>query len=420
MGADAPSQGVSARGTNGVLFATRPARMAFSPTNGIFAGEFNAADVDGIFSVTDGSMLIGSFNSTTQFTVRVLEGSVLNGYFDGSHNFGIQPDLGSVIAAVAENSTNFNLSAVDGSFLGASLYSTGNSSLGQNKLYSAEGSFLGAYLEGSYGIDVQAFNSLVQTEFVSKNSVTINARNSMIVGAPPTGYSTLFLETVGLVSRYGGFHGFGTNGFTSDRSVFTKMPTNAPAVGQVLTATSTAGHTAWANSTNYGSTNYIYLTHPHQVDGTGATLGSTTTALDFGHATFSHSADQAANYVQYRFDGPPDFNASFPLYARLKFRLNAGDTGTHRYVLSCASVANSAAAAGTVGTAINLDFAGDASGASGDVESVGWTVLTGWAAALTQGQLWVIRLARDGDASQDASTQTSTEVGLVLAYVSSP
>lgn len=160
----------------------------------------------------------------------------------------------------------------------------------------------------------------------------------------------------------------------------------------------------------------IQLTHPHNCDGTGATISTTATAIDYGRATYAHAADQAANYCEYRITVPFDLDAATEWTAKLQFRLNAGDTGTHRYVLSTVTQADSAAAAGTPATAINLDFAGDASGASGDIESVGYTTLTGWAATMTADRLLVIRLARDGDASEDTSTQTSTVMNLVLKY----
>lgn len=160
----------------------------------------------------------------------------------------------------------------------------------------------------------------------------------------------------------------------------------------------------------------IQLTHPHNCDGTGATISTTATAIDYGRATYSHSADQASNYCEYRLNVPFDLDTGTEWTAQVKFRLNAGDTGTHRYVLSTVTQADSAAAAGTPGTAINLDFAGDASGASGDIESVGFTTLTGWAATMTADRLLVIRLARDGDATEDGSTQTSTVMNLTLKY----
>lgn len=160
------------------------------------------------------------------------------------------------------------------------------------------------------------------------------------------------------------------------------------------------------------------LTHPHLADGTGATLGTTATAIGYGRATFTHSADEAANYVEYFLHVPDDLDTSVALRARLKILLGGADTATHRYVLSSVSVADSAVpTAATLANAINLDFAGDASGASGDVQTSAWTTLTGWAAALTPGQTWRIRLARDGNATQDASTVNSTELGLVIEYV---
>lgn len=161
---------------------------------------------------------------------------------------------------------------------------------------------------------------------------------------------------------------------------------------------------------------YIYLSHPHLVDGTNATLGTTATAIDYGHATFSNSVDQATNYAEYYIQVPEDLDTSVALRARIKVRLGGADTGSQRYVLSSVSVADSAVpTASTLANAINIDFAGDGSGASGDVETSAWTTLTSWAGALTAGQTWRIRLARDGDTS-DTSTVNSTELGLVIEY----
>lgn len=162
---------------------------------------------------------------------------------------------------------------------------------------------------------------------------------------------------------------------------------------------------------------YIELTRPHRADGTGATIGSTATALDYGHGTFSATADQAGNYVEYRLVVPEDFDSSVELQAYFKFKLNGNDTGKHRYVLSTVAQADSSSASGTPTTAINLDFTGDASGATDDIESIDFTTLTGWAATLTAKRLWVIRLARDGDdGTNDTSTTSSTEMSLVIKY----
>lgn len=161
---------------------------------------------------------------------------------------------------------------------------------------------------------------------------------------------------------------------------------------------------------------YIYLTHPHLADGTNATIGTTATAIGYGHATFSNSVDQASNYVEYYIQVPEDIDTSVALRGRIKVLLGNTDTAAQRYVLSSVSVADSAVpTASTLANAINVDFAGDASGANGDVETSAWTTLTSWAGALTAGQTWRIRFARDGDTS-DASTVNSTELGVVIEY----
>ena len=161
---------------------------------------------------------------------------------------------------------------------------------------------------------------------------------------------------------------------------------------------------------------YIYLTHPHLCDGTNATIGTTATSINYGHGTFSNSVDQATNYCEYYFMVPEDIDTAVAIRGRLKVRLGGADTASQRYVLSSVSVVDSAVAtASTLANAINVDFAGDASGASGDEETSAWTTLTSWAGALTAGQTWRIRLARDGDTS-DASTVNSSEGGIVIEY----
>jgi hypothetical protein len=162
--------------------------------------------------------------------------------------------------------------------------------------------------------------------------------------------------------------------------------------------------------------NYIVLQHPHLCDGTGAVIGTTATTIGYGHATFSNSADQAANYCEYYIQVPEDIDTGVALRGLIKVLLGGADTNTQRYVLSTVSVADSAVPTSwTLANAINIDFAGDGSGASGDVETSAWTTLTSWAGALTAGQTWRIRFARDGDTS-DASTVNSTELGLVIEY----
>lgn len=161
---------------------------------------------------------------------------------------------------------------------------------------------------------------------------------------------------------------------------------------------------------------YIYLTHPHLADGTGATINTTATAITYGHATFSNSADKAGNYVEYYIQVPEDIDTTVALRARLKFQLGGADTNTQNWLVSSVSVADSAVpTSSTLANEIGLTYSADGSGANGDVETTAWTTLTSWAGALTAGQTWRIRLARDGDTS-DASTVNSTELGLVIEY----
>lgn len=163
--------------------------------------------------------------------------------------------------------------------------------------------------------------------------------------------------------------------------------------------------------------NYIVLAAPHSCDGTGAIIYTNdNTQKYFGQAAFSGSAAATGNYVEYRITVPEDIDTSVDLKVeRLKIRLGAADTSGHSYVISMASVADSASFdSPTLGQSVTLTLSGDASGASGDVETISNVTLTSWKSNVTAGQLWVIRLARNGDT--DASTQTSYSGPLVISY----
>jgi hypothetical protein len=166
----------------------------------------------------------------------------------------------------------------------------------------------------------------------------------------------------------------------------------------------------------------LRLPFPHQVDGTGAVIDPVPTSPTYGHAIFSATAAKAANFALYRVRVPYDLLTSADPSASLAFRLGGADTGKHAYKLSMANVAASGGADAPAFTnEIALSFAGDASGAAGDVEMApaagSFTTLTGWGAALTPGRLMVIKLARDGsDGTLDDSTVPSSDVELVLLY----
>lgn len=162
----------------------------------------------------------------------------------------------------------------------------------------------------------------------------------------------------------------------------------------------------------------IQLLSPFRCDGAGAIIYSNdNTKSYYAQAEFSATAAKTANWADYYLNVPFDFDSSIDLTATLKFQLKAADTGKHRYTLQLSSVADSAAYIGSLGSEINLDFAGDANGDTGDVESTSTVTLTGWKSAMTAGQLLVIRLSRSGDdGTYDTSTVNSYSGPLTILY----
>lgn len=160
---------------------------------------------------------------------------------------------------------------------------------------------------------------------------------------------------------------------------------------------------------------YIVLTHPH-VCSAAAPIQTTSTANTYGQCKFSNSTDKATNYAEYYLVVPPDIDTSVDLVGTFKIKLGGADTADHAYEISFDSVADSAAYAGSLGDAVALGYTADGSGADGDVETATGT-LTGWKAAMTAGQLFVVRVARDGDdGTNDASTVDSYSGPLVIKY----
>jgi hypothetical protein len=93
------------------------------------------------------------------------------------------------------------------------------------------------------------------------------------------------------------------------------------------------------------------------------------------------------------------------------------DTADHDYVISHDTVAASADYTGTVTNAVNLSYDADGNGADGDHEQTTETTLTNWKSNLTAGNLWVIRVARDGDdGTNDASEVDSYSGPLIIKY----
>lgn len=162
---------------------------------------------------------------------------------------------------------------------------------------------------------------------------------------------------------------------------------------------------------------YIHFPYPDNGDGTNA-LRSTTEGATYGHFVFKNSVAKASNYVIYRIEVPDNLNTAIDLAAKFKFRLTGADTGKHSYYISMADCADSASCDNpTFSNEIALSFASDASGASGDVETVGYTTLTTWKSSLTAGHEMAIKVSRDGsDGTLDTSTVDSNDLDLVIRY----
>jgi hypothetical protein len=274
-----------------------------------------------------------------------------------------------------------------------------------------------------YAMDITVNTNITFSNIAADKAITLylTNRGQFTLGVPTYVYSPFTYDrsfpgiesnavTILRFEKVG--NGF-TNGYVigaPERQISSSLASLGAAgnVGTVVLNGSTLSTKKWKS--------YIYLKGCDNV--TGATVPNTNdlTVATFMNVQFSNSADQAANYAEWHIQVPDDADTAVDPRGKVTFKLTGADTGTQRYVLSMASVANSAAYGGTVGTAINLDYGGDGSGASGDVEQVGYTTLTGWGAAVTVGSHWVIRLARDGDAAQDTSTVDSMLSLVTIEY----
>ena len=165
---------------------------------------------------------------------------------------------------------------------------------------------------------------------------------------------------------------------------------------------------------------YAYLTHTHNISPNTLSINTSSGTYLYGEVTYSNSASSQSNCGGYVWTVPEDLDTAVDLVVkRFKFTLGNTDTGTHRYVISYHQTADSAVPPSSLGAGtspINMDFAGDASGANGDIETVSSVTLTGWASALTAGRHLVVSVCRDGDAAQDTSTVNSTAGPLVIEY----
>lgn len=204
------------------------------------------------------------------------------------------------------------------------------------------------------------------------------------------------------------------------------LKTTAGAVGLAVEGTdyaSPASTNTFTNKTfDAGGTgnvfkfkSYIVLASPQICDGAGAIIYTNDyTQVFYGQALFSGTAATNVNFIEYRITVPPDIDTSVDLVLKQwKIRLNGADTSASTYNIGMVSVPDSSSYTGTIANYVQVPVAADASGASGDVETASNITLTSWKSNVTAGQLWVIRMNRDG---ADTSTTAHYSGPLVLEY----
>ena len=169
----------------------------------------------------------------------------------------------------------------------------------------------------------------------------------------------------------------------------------------------------------FKQTKYLYLEHPLTADGGTATfISHDSTSSTAGQVNFDNNSNTAGgNCANYYTMVPTDLDNSVDLAVKFKFRLQGTDNGTHRYIISMENIADSNNGGGTgTSNAVNLDFAGDGSGATFDLETIGWITLTSWKSSLTAENRFRIYVCREGNAAQDSSTVDSRSMGLYIRY----
>lgn len=167
------------------------------------------------------------------------------------------------------------------------------------------------------------------------------------------------------------------------------------------------------------ATGYINLGSPHRY-GSGTTQQTTTTASTYAQALFGFDTDKATNYVDYWFIVPPDLDTSVALtlaYFAFESSGAIGATETVHWILSVVSIADNALFNGTPATAIDCTYTASGAHHANDVHIKSGVTLTGWAAALTPGQLCEVRLERDADNDADDSCEQGTYSGpICISY----
>lgn len=229
------------------------------------------------------------------------------------------------------------------------------------------------------------------------------------------GTNKFVVDYLGNVTAAGSVTSSGAGSFTGTNN-FNIVNANTLGVSNNITVLGIYQGTinADAAGTVLKQTKYLVLQGPNYGDGVGAipqTNNYTVTGLM--HYTFSGTAAASANYVRYEIAVPEDLDTAGTVkIARFKFSTSGTSTSQINWQAQLGQSAVSGARTPSFGTAITFNVTPSSVTANDIFEAAGVT-LTGWAAALTPGNFWVIEIARDGT---DSNNDSMTDAVLVLSY----
>jgi hypothetical protein len=365
----------------------------------------------------------GNFSTGSQFLIEQKTGDPSGGTL-----FEVKAaDSSAVVAKIGDGTNGLQVAAGGAvSLIGNGTFTAGGVILGDSSP-DASGEF--GYASNAFvwfansedlsltaGTNLWTFASTTSATFAFTPAVAFNAGIQVKNGATGPGFIDFFEDSDN-----------GTNyvrliGLSSTGDITITLPASTDTLVGRDTTDSFTNKTFDAAATGNVLKQYSYImltASGFKVRGSSTTAPSTTqTDFNYGLPKFSNSADKATNFIDWVIQVPGDIDTAVDLTATLQFFLGGvgTDTGDHEYIVSMVSIATSAAADGTPGTAISLGYTADGTGATGDYETTSETTLTGWRSALTGGQLWRVRLERDGDHANDTSTADSYPLVLVLKY----
>jgi hypothetical protein len=259
------------------------------------------------------------------------------------------------------------------------------------------------------GMAADATKPLVSTGFSVDASGNVTCASVTTTGGDPLNLGTVSNGTPAESDFwYDGTHLYFYNGSASSDLLASITASSTDTLTNKTLDANATGNTV----KGYG---YITLGTPHSY-GSAVTLNTTSSAVpNYGRAIFADDVEDN-NWIEWLIVVPPDIDTTVDLTASFGFVLGGEDTGDHDYIISMASIGDSEQSAASLGHAVNLAYTADASGASGDRETATGT-LTDWKSNITAGEVWRIRITRDGDdGTDDTSTSDSVSGPLVIRY----